>query len=98
MNKYIVVSDGAPKPYEGFLTEELEAISEYKVKGLAMVILVESKETNALVGYWNMNVTERAYAATHMQADVVDGIIKYNLRKYRDMMEALDDEEEPDEV
>lgn len=87
MSKYIIVSDSTQCGYEGFIADALEELADYKVKGLALVALVDNAETVAVKAYWNMSVTQRAYAATHIKNDVFDGIVLANLDRYRGMME-----------
>lgn len=98
MASFIVVSDAPPEEWQSFVTETMQAASGKKVRGVAVVyLLAEPDEDGAtvLTGYFNTSVEDKAYAAAHIQADVVDGIARANIRDWMDRMER--DREEGEE-
>lgn len=91
MAHFMLLSDRPQKNYETFLLEGLEELRKYTVRGLAVVALLEPDEEDeaVLTGYFNMNLQDKELAAANIQADVVDGILRANIKRY---LEELEDE------
>lgn len=99
MSNIIVVSDTLPEEWQGFMAETMSALGEKKVYGIAVVALLSEREedgSTALTGYFNMSTEDRAMAAAHIQADVVDGIARANMRYWLERMEQDEDGGEED--
>lgn len=95
MASFIVVSDAPPEEWQSFVTETMQAASGKKVRAVAVVYLLAEPDQDGakvLTAYFNTSVEDKAYAAAHIQADVVDGIARANIRDWLDRMER--DEEE----
>lgn len=48
---------------------------------------------DVLTGYYNMPLQDKQTAASNIQADVTDGIIRANMRRYLEELEQEDDEQ-----
>lgn len=91
---YMLVSDKPVEDWASFLAEGIQELSRYKVRGVAMVALLEpgpDGENEVMTGYHNMNLRDKQEAASHIQADVTDGIVRANMRRY---LEELENEED----
>lgn len=91
MAHFMLLSDRPQKNYEAFLLEGLEELRKHTVRGLAVVALLEPDEEGeaVLTGYFNMSLQDKELAAANIQADVVDGILRANIKRY---LEELEDE------
>lgn len=67
--------------YNAFLDNTAKVLSEYNIKGIAVVALLDNDDT-VLTGYWNMGQVEKSYAAVHIQADAISQMIENNIDKY----------------
>lgn len=96
MANFTILSDKPFEDYISFVTETLQILSGEKVKGLAVVALLEEPDAggaDVLTGYYNMNLQDKQTAASNIQADVTDGIIRANMRRYLEEMEQEEQEE-----
>lgn len=94
MAAFMIVSDRPPEEYQAFLTQAIQDLSDYAVRGVALVALLEEPdedEADVLTAYFNMNLQDKQLAAGNIQADVVDGIVRANMRRY---LEELEDGQE----
>ena len=94
MANFTILSDKPFESYISFVQETLEIISHQKVRGLAVVVLLEEPDedgADVLTGYYGMDLKDKQEAASNIQADVTDGIIRVNMRRY---LEELDQEGE----
>ena len=76
--------------YAAFLEETMQILSSEKVQGLAVVALLEGPDesgADVLTGYYNMSLRDKQAAASQIQADVTDGIVRANIRRYLEEME-----------
>lgn len=92
---YILVSDKPTEEYAEFLAKTANELNGHKVRGIAMVALMEGDDDcDAMTAYWNMGLMDRQEAASHIQADVTVGIIRANLR---DMLGELEEDGEDEQ-
>ena len=91
MANFTILSDKPFESYISFVQETLEIISHQKVRGLAVVVLPDEDGADVLTGYYGMDLKDKQEAASNIQADVTDGIIRANMRRY---LEELDQEGE----
>lgn len=91
----ILLSD---KPIEGwtsFLAENIQVLGKYKVRAVAVVALLEEPDedgADVLTGYYGMDLQDKQTAASNIQADVTDGLVRANLRRYLQELEEEDEE------
>lgn len=96
MANFTILSDKPFEDYISFVTETLQILSSKKVRGLAIVALLEEPDedgADVLTGYYNMSLQDKQTAASNIQADVTDGIIRANMRRYLEELEQEDDEQ-----
>lgn len=96
MANFTILSDKPFEDYISFVTETLQILSSKKVRGLAIVALLEEPDedgADVLTGYYNMLLQDKQTAASNIQADVTDGIIRANMRRYLEELEQEDDEQ-----
>lgn len=93
MANFTILSDKPFEDYISFVTEMLQIISHQKVRGLAVVVMLEEPDeegADVLTGYYNMNLQDKQAAASNIQADVTDGLVRANLRRYLEELEQED--------
>lgn len=93
MANFTIISDKPFEDYISFVTETLQIISHQKVRGLAVVVMLEEPDeegADVLTGYYNMNLQDKQAAASNIQADVTDGLVRANLRRYLEELEQED--------
>lgn len=93
MANFTILSDKPLEDYIPFVAETLQAISAKKVRGLAIVALLDEADedgADVLTGYYNMPLQDKQTAASHIQADVTDGIVRANMRRYLEELEQED--------
>ena len=86
MANFTILSDKPFEDYISFVTETLQILSSKKVRGLAIVALLEEPDedgADVLTGYYNMPLQDKQTAASNIQADVTDGIIR--AKKYEEI-------------
>lgn len=96
MANFTILSDKPFEDYISFVTETLQILSAKKVRGLAIVALLDEADedgADVLTGYYNMPLQDKQAAASHIQADVTDGIVRANMRRYLEELEQEDDEQ-----
>lgn len=90
MANFTILSDQPFEDYILFLEETMQILSSERVQGLAVVALLEGPDesgADVLTGYYNMSLRDKQAAASQIQADVTDGIIRANIRRYLEEME-----------
>lgn len=90
MANFTILSDQPFEDYILFLEETMQTLSSEKVQGLAVVALLEGPDesgADVLTGYYNMSLRDKQEAASQIQADVTDGIVRANIRRYLEEME-----------
>ena len=93
MANFTILSDKPFEDYISFVTETLQILSAKKVRGLAIVALLDEADeygSDVLTGYYNMPLQDTQTAASHIQADVTDGIVRANMRRYLEELEQED--------
>ena len=93
MANFTILSDKPFEDYISFVTETLQILSAKKVRGLAIVALLDEADedgADVLTGYYNMHLQDKQTAASHIQADVTDGIVRANMRRYLEELEQED--------
>ena len=93
MANFTILSDKPFEDYISFVTETLQILSAKKVRGLAIVALLDEADedgADVLTGYYNMPLQGKQAAASHIQADVTDGIVRANMRRYLEELEQED--------
>ena len=93
MANFTILSDKPFEDYISFVTETLQILSAKKVRGLAIVALLDEADedgADVLTGYYNMCLKDKQTAASHIQADVTDGIVRANMRRYLEELEQED--------
>lgn len=92
-----IITDRPLEGWEAFLLETMKAMEGTEVQGVAVVLFPaeEQEGCDALTGYYHLGLRGKQEAASHIQADVVDGIVRANLRRY---LEELDREDEDGDV
>lgn len=73
MQKFVLLSDRPIAPYQEALTELLEEISGYRVRGMAVVLLVDPEEEDGddvLAFYHRMSIRDKQLAAAVIEGDV----------------------------
>lgn len=94
---YILVSDKPAEGFAEFLLEAANELSKYKVRGLAVVALLDQtpeEDVSSMTGYWHMNLRDKEMAASDIQADVTADIIRANIRAFlQEEREREDDQE-----
>ncbi|WP_101698510.1 hypothetical protein [Clostridium minihomine] len=88
--KTVILSVNKQNEYLPFLTETIDALGEEKVKGLAVVAILEDREV--FTGYWNMDLQDKATAETHIRYDCIDQMILNNKDRYFTDSEAEDED------
>ena len=90
MANFTILSDQPFEDYILFLEETMQILSSEKVQGLAVVALLEGPDesgADVLTGYYNMSLRDKQAAASQILADVTDGIVRANIRRYLEEME-----------
>lgn len=93
MANFTILSDKSFEDYIPFVAETLQILSAKKVRGLAIVALLDEADedgADVLTGYYNMPLQDKQTAASHIQADVTDGIVRANMRRYLEELEQED--------
>ena len=63
-------------------------LSDRPQKNYETFLLEPDEEDEAvLTGYFNMNLQDKELAAANIQADVVDGILRANIKRYLEELE-----------
>lgn len=94
---YILVSDRPAEGFAEFLLEAANELSKYKVKGLAVVALLDQppeEDISSMTGYWHMSLRDKEMAAADIQADVTADIIRTNLKAFLQEEEEREDGQE----
>lgn len=97
MDQFMVVSDEPLRDYQEFLTQAMRDLSGYKVGGIALVALLEEPDedgADALTAYFHLGIRGKEEAAANIQADITDGIVRANIRRYLQELEEEDEEGE----
>lgn len=79
-----IITSNKNRPYNAFIAECLDAVEEYPIKGIALVVLTEEAET--LTAYWNMDVEDKGIAEMHIRSDFIDQLVEANMQKYMDSL------------
>lgn len=90
----ITISDKPVKGLTDWLIKTADELQKYNVQGLAIVALVDPPrrdEADVLTGYYKMSLDDKSRAASHIQMDVVDGLVRANLGRY---LQELDEDGE----
>lgn len=98
MAEFMVVSDKPLQGHQEFLADLAKKTAGHKVKGVATVFLLDERideRADVLTAYFNMDMRDRQIAAAEIQADIVDGIVRANIRRY---LEELNDEDQEGEA
>lgn len=98
MAQFMVVSDEPLRDYQEFLAQAMRDLSGYKVGGIALVALLEEPDEDgaaALTAYFHLGLWGKEEAAANIQADITDGIVRANMRRYLQELEEEDEEDEP---
>lgn len=96
MAQFMVVSDEPLRDYQEFLTQAIRDLSGYKVGGIALVALLEEPDedgADVLTAYFHLGLRGKEEAA-NIRADVTEGIVRANLRRYLQELEEEDEAEE----
>lgn len=94
MQKFCLVSDKPMEEWAAELPELLETLNEYKVRGVAVIALLETEaddDADSVTAYYDMSLRDRQYAAQLINQDVIQQIVRTELRHL------LDGDEEEDE-
>lgn len=97
MAQFMVVSDEPLRDYQKFLTQAIRDLSGYKVGGIALVALLEEPDedgADVLTAYFHLGLRGKEEAAANIRADVTEGIVRANLRRYLQELEEEDEAEE----
>ena len=81
----ILLSDRPIEGWATFLSENIQILEEYRVRAVALVVLLEEPDedgADVLTGYYGMSLQDKQIAASNIQADVTDGIIRANIQRY----------------
>ena len=98
---YILLSDKPVEGYAEFLTEAINELSKYNVRGIAIVAMLDQppeENVDAMTGYWNMSLRDKEAAIADIQSDVTAQIVRANLRIFLEELEREDEENGQDEV
>lgn len=93
----ILLSDRPIEGWAAFLSENIQALEDYKVRAVALVVLLEEPDedgADVLTGYYGMSLQDKQIAASNIQADVTDGIIRANIQRYLEELEEEQDDQE----
>lgn len=94
----ILLSDGPIEGWASFLAENIQKLEKSKVRAIALVALLEEPDedgADVLTGYYGMSLQDKQTAASNIQADVTDGLVRANFRRYLEELENQEDEEDP---
>lgn len=97
MQKFCLVSDKPMEEWQRELPELLESLSEYKVRGVAVVALLETEgedDADSVTAYFDMSLRDRQYAAQLINQDVIRSVAR---RELQIMLDGEDGDEEEDE-
>lgn len=97
MAQFMVVSDEPLRDDQEFLTQAIRDLSGYKVGGIALVALLEEPDedgADVLTAYFHLGLRGKEEAAANIRADVTEGIVRANLRRYLQELEEEDEAEE----
>ena len=95
MPQYYLVSDAPPEGHMAFLADSINRLSSYKVRGIALVALMDmaaEEDIAAMTAYYNMDLMDKALAKAQIEGDIIDGVIRANLRDYLEGLEHEDDD------
>jgi len=84
----IIVSDKQNQPYTEFIAGALEALEGQDVTGIAIVALCKGE---AMTGYWNMSLRDKAQAETEIRYDTIDQFLLVNKERYLEGGETYED-------
>ena len=93
MANFTILSDKPFEDYISFVTETLKIISHQKVRGLAVVVMLEEPDEDgaaALTAYFHLGLRGKEEAAANIRADITDGIVRANMRRYLQELEEED--------
>lgn len=93
----ILLSDRPIEGWATFLSENIQILEEYRVRAVALVVLLEEPGedgADVLTGYYGMSLQDKQIAASNIQADVTDSIIRANIQKYLEELEEEQDDQE----
>ncbi|MGN0163519.1 MAG: hypothetical protein ACI4EA_08090 [Candidatus Ornithomonoglobus sp.] len=76
-----IIASTSKQPYTKFVTEMLNTLEQYNVRGIAVVVLADNEN---LSGYWNMNLYDKSRAKNEIEFDCMDEFIKTNIDRYID--------------
>lgn len=96
MSTYLL-SDAPLSPWQKFLHEAIEELSQHRIKGIALIALPEnyaSDDGYTMSNYYNMNLLDLQVAAAQIQGDIIDRTVKANLRSYLAEIEQEEEEGE----
>lgn len=83
-----IIISSKDKDYNGFMRETLDELEQHKVKGIALVALLEDHHMS---GYWNMDLYDILEAENVMRFEALDRFILANRERY---VEGTEEEEE----
>ncbi len=88
----IIISD-KNKDYDSFITESVEVLRKYEVKGIAISAIMKNGEV--LTGYHNMELQDKILAKEYINLDILDQAMCVNCKNYEIDYEdeEFDDEE-----
>lgn len=91
----ITIADRPMKDYEKFLLDLINSAEGCKIRGLAVVALLEEPVEgggDAMTAYYDMSFRDRCFAASLIQSDITYGIAQDAVRDLLGLQEP--DEEE----
>ena len=94
MGKMVLLSDREVEPWQADVVDLLERLSGYRVRDLAVVVLVEPEEPegeDVLAFYNRMSIRDKQLAASVIEGDVHYAIAQDAIRHY---MGDTDEEDE----
>ncbi len=92
MADFVIVSDRPPEEYEEFIYEEVSMLSEYDIRSVALVAVLE--DNRIICGYHNMSVLDKEIVASTVRDDAMLEVVRANLKRLLDQMEEEDDGED----
>ena len=95
MGKLVLLSDREVEPWQADVVDLLEQLSGYKVRGLAVVVLVEPEEENGedILAFYNwMSIRDKQLAASVIEGDVHYAIAQDAIRHYMGDTDEEDDD------
>lgn len=82
---FAIVSSRPLEDYEEFIQDGLSAMSQYKIRSVALVSVLE--DNRVLCGYHNMSVLDKEIAASTIRDDAMLDVVRENLGGRLDQME-----------